>query len=558
MVSDVTAATLQPGLAEHPFMEKYRHVMKPGQAFPGSEMALIERTTNMDTLFHDINRAFDDMESKGIKVDRRIEFQAMIYAFPLNQQIPANPTEEDIKFVAVSGSQIYDIRKTPLPLNFSGNDLDSYLALKDFPDTSIAEMQLKGRMIERTHYARAYEALERVLKFPKKEVFSPAIQRVAKDAVVLTDRHFLGTWTKPGDVFTKAQLRDLESHGYRFGEVWDGPRDIDGIEEFRKGAHAFITLPYTYANVFNKEDLLRTKLERLLMILGRDVDDELSDPYVRGRPHLVLDPEYRRVKAFAYRMGLSGKVPAWDSHIKSFGDDLGRVLNSLWVHSEYVHSPHIPQWESLPDMPRSPKDVNIAMLGSAKSWNRTALRNSRAVTAAYHDAGYGIIDGYGGEGHMNEFAQAAVDRFRAGHKDDWRLGITTPLAFIEKEPKGLERTHLAAHNISMPSKTERMKAIFAQASFGHMRPGGLGTTEEGVYNMVLNVNGADCPLIVDSECLPFRGKHFNAYGAFNRMFTDWERARAQTYVVEHALKGKAIIDRHVEERRQKGRKPQIA
>lgn len=534
LTSDISIESLHPDIRKHPFLKRYSHILKPGQRFAGTEWALADKTTNMETLIYDLHRALNDLEAKGKTVDRRVKITCVMYMFPADQKLAHKPNKTNVKFMASAGSQTYILRRDPTPLERMGYEIDHYLSFVEQPHVSVEQINRKEKRIHaNTHTARAWHAMMHAVKMPRME--APAILRKPKLTTVLTNRHFDGTWTRASDHFTKASIHGFEGRGYRFASAWEGGRDFTAIEHFRNSAQALVFLPYDFSNPDDKIVKTQANVNELLLQVSDLVDNELSNPYVRGRPRVIMETHENRVhsemREHIFRIGLGAKNPRHSAQFITEGQSLADALDAGWNKFEYVAHPDLPEWESSPIIPESPKNFNVFMIGNAKTYNAQALKDSFDFVVKLHEHGMGEYDGYGGEGHMLSFAKAGafVSQFR---DDVWRWGVTAQEADLEGSPKCLENTYLKnnytfARNIYVRVDKLYPKKVGAAVAWD----GGPGSFQELLRGIDLNLKGADRDLIVNNSGLPYLGGQLGPYDPLLARFSEATKKRLGIYVV---------------------------
>lgn len=526
MASDITMECNDARLAKHPVMEKYAHVLKAGQNFPGSEMANAEKTTDIDTLMADVHKAYDEL---GIpEANRKITIKTVNYLFPLDQKLGQNATDADVKYVCASASQTYLLRRAPLPLNRHGNETYAYVTLENEPHTSQREYFLQnGVMHPQSHLTKVWETLEHMIAMPTRPLDKPYVAKpkLANPAQIVTSAHFTGEWSgNPADHFTRTALQDLESKGYTFADTWNGGQGLLDLERFRQNRDAFIILPPQYDNKNDSEAVLKTKLDHMTFAISLWVDLELSDPYVRGRPIINYDNNFSRLVSTTYRLGF-GALPADKGAIlANSADNLGDMLDKGWKRYEYSHDAHIPYWEEDPKIPAFTKANVVALLGSAKTQNLDKLTNSTNLARAFHEMGWAVSDGHGGEGDMGAFAMGAVLAMQT-RDDVERFGVTTPLTAIEKRPICLNGTPHEHRFVSERDIYRRMERGILRADANIAVAGGDGTVQEIHVAARKTVNGADTINIIDSNPVIKRGHAIKPFAAYSRLFSEWEKSR---------------------------------
>jgi len=511
--TDIVIEYEQPDLHEHPFLSDYKHLHIDGQNFPGTEMAPMALVNGFETLMHDINRALDDIEQKHGHVDRGLQIKTV------GQFSRAGSPETAI---TVIGRREYAMLRKPMPAEGEEDlgvyDLDYFLAFPDTPDVSVQSQKddLDVACHPDSHNARAVKNLISAVGVPiksdaKREFSGPAViqhpkaERGGGQAVIVTDRHFTGTWGRhagdPVEAHIKSQIPSLERHGYRMADIDEidtampflqqeflpeGPStDISCLVNFMQQVDSVVFLPFRPTGNIVEDTVAMLKRD-MLFNMRRDLHN-LGDAHVKGRPDVVMDPVLVDRHLHLLRLGTTAMRVGSAFQMPRDGEQLYQTLNRGWEDHEYVLEPYEPQDNTIRAVvPEFSDQPGVAFIGNATSESPRVLGMSYDVARIFYENGYAGSEGHGGKGSMNQYARAAIDAAAAGH-DVIRRGITTPIATMEGDPEGARENGFIP--ISLPHMAYRIPGIIApDVRTVIVDKGGPGTQTEWNYSALDNVN----------------------------------------------------------------------
>ncbi len=511
--TDIVIEFEQPDLHEHPFLKDYKHLYIDGQNFPGTEMAPMALVNGFETLMHDINRALNDIEEKHGTVDRGLKIKTVGEFSRVGSPETA---------ITVAGRRDYVMLREPMPAEGEEDlgvyDLDYFLAFPDKPDVSVQSQkdEMDVACHPDSHNARAVKKLIETVGIPiksdaKREFSAPGIilhpksERGGGQAVIVTDRHFTGTWGReahdPYDNWVKSQIGQLERHGYRLADIDefdtkmpfhqqeflpDGPStDISCLVKFMQQVDGVVFLPFKPTGNIVEDTMTMLKRD-MLFNMRRDLHN-LGDGHVKGRPDVVLDSKLVDRHLHLLRLGTTAMRVASAFQIHRDGEQLFQTLNRGWENHEYVMTPFEPQDSTIKAVvPEFTDQPGVAFIGNATSENPEVLDTSYQVARLFYENGYAGSEGHGGKGSMNQYARAAVDLSEEGYEIT-RRGITTPIATMEGDPKGAREHGFIP--ISVPHMAYRIPGIIApDIRSVIVDKGGPGTQTEWNYSALDNVN----------------------------------------------------------------------
>ncbi|NCC22069.1 MAG: hypothetical protein EOM26_06355 [Alphaproteobacteria bacterium] len=535
--SDIVMEFHEPGLIDHPRMQKYRHLVLPGQEkrIPGSEMAYMAQVAGMDSFFDDVNAAFDDMEQSRADPEGRVDRRLTIRSSLILSEVKGSG-----RSCAVTGVQTYQLLRQPQPSDCDCFELENHIAFQDRPDVSVAEIQERdGRMHLETHNARAVRALIKVAQLPLRPGGEPRPWIKPRLVLLLTDRNLMGNLDPTDLCEVQGNEFNLAQNGYRISR---DPIELSSMADFRELKRKFrglIVFP-------PRQDMtLLDKVRRLTLVSSWVVGQSLGDHAIKGGPVVLADPALHKLFASLHRKGKSALLPehSYRDPLRSGG--LVNGLDASWKPHEFIRYPRDAQrWDF--DIPQSPRTFNVAFLGSAKSQDLDGLTDSRRLVRGFIAKGWGIRHGHGGEGDMNEFAQAGIDAARNG-ENVWQFGVTTPLAAIEKNPPGYEDAGFEWTMV--PDMEDRVPGILMpDVQVCVARRGGPGTVQEIAAAMLDNLTGkASRKIIICNDPEYHCGRKLGPWDGLLEMFSAKELSDMNVEVVRTV--GQAL---HVAEAFRKG------
>ena len=503
LTNDVIIEFLQPGLEDRPELAEYKTELRPGQMFPGSEMAYVAKVHGLETLGTDINHAFDNMEAEGKDVDRRVRVRTSIELFRAEE-----PKGDGRSVIYTAfGEQTYDFLPQFQPASSNVCDLEDLIAFQGQTE-SVGSIQRKTGLHPDTHDGKAIHAIAHIADIPKQEVGAPALllRSDEKEKIILTDRHFTGTWEPE-------MLRDEFAHRvsgmrgqYRIPDQDDYQAHNYALDwtRFTSQADGIIILPRT--GIETPQQLAM----RAMLEVSWSVGQQLMEAHVAGKPRVQMDDELVKAKALLVRTERDSVSPeASYSRLQKHGT-LADALNAGWNLHDYNPHPFVPDVSSSVAIPRSPSGRAAALVGSAKTRNPDVLFKSLYMAFRAHEKGLDVRHGLGADGSMIEFIRGGIEAEKAGY-DAHQVGVTCPMAFIEGDPEEYrkQKNWPKAVVSTMPQRVTGI--INEDAKSVNAIGGGAGTGQEILYPLIENIMGRGNRIItVDDEPL--------------RLTNSWERA----------------------------------
>ena len=593
VTTDIQFELSHPGLQDHPYLSDYRHLYVKGQKFPGTEMALMAQVHGFETLVYDINRALDDIEKKGqesdpnYRVDRSLKATTIVELSAIGNS--------DMKMTA-RGSAEYDLLPEPRPgdgeYGLGIFDLDYHVALKGRTESvqeekvRLARKQWRMEPLishPKSHNANAFANLFGMVPFPKKDVALPAIIRNLKQASghkeparILTDRHMLGTWRADKNdsdeqwLMSYARSGTLELEGYalakdndykvdfpfqEFAHLPGGPiTDITGLIPFMEQLDSLIFLPFKptgNAHIDRKNFLLR----QLLFDLRRDCH-QLADPHIKGKPDLVLDPEFIQRHVHFMKIGTSNfRIGAAFQIRRNDEESLVEILNRGWQDHEYVKNPaSVPQQDDT-EISDFVSRHAVALIGNASSTNIQDLEDAEHIAGNLLQAGIATSDGHGAKGCMGGFFKP-VYQMLSNEEHAERRGTTTARATLEGDPEGCNE--VGARAFIVPHMCHRIMGIYAGTDAVIGLKGGYGSSTETGFGALDNLHRNEAgieprPVVLVNRPCRFRGGWI---GAYDHILKSWpETAKFMTSIhsvqeahgavefVKHTFEQGLLVDR---------------
>jgi hypothetical protein len=500
LTTDVIVEFEQYGLAERPELAEYKTQLRPGQPFPGSEMAYVVKVHGLETLCSDINKAFDNMEKEGLPVSRKMKIRESMELFR-----PGNKGEKPEIYTAFA-EQTYDFLHEPQPRLSGAIELEDVIAFEGESE-SVGTMQRRlGRWPSETYEMRVLETLAYMTGIPKQPENAPSmLQKPKGEKVILTDRHFTGTW-KP-EMLTREfgnKAKGLEKEGYVIPDQEDYQVQdfVSEWTDFSSRADGIVIMPPT------GQETPEQLAMRAMLEFSWSVGQQLIDPLIAGKPRVQMDKALLDAKALLVRTGRDPVAPeAAYSFLPDF-PNLAEALDASWNLHDYNPDPHLSDISD--DVPLSTKDA-IAFIGSAQTRQEDVLLKSSYATYLAHANGFDVRHGLGADGSMIEFIRGGVHAQNEGY-DAHQVGVTTPLAFIEGDPKEFREQEDWPAAI-VPTMQQRIsgvinKDVVAVNTIG----GGPGTMQEVLYALIENIKGnADRIITVDDEPLRLRDETVKAW-----------------------------------------------